>query len=222
VGALAAVAQWLRLAVQLTPVQVAGSSGTALVVLLVFAARIGIRMSRIRGPQLPETAEDLQRHAEPIPAEEITSRTADADSYLTVLTITAAVGTCGTYPYLLAYGGFGTVLASLLAVTALLRARASHTVWQRVPMVVTGGLGAALVVLTLLRDLSQQAGTIGLILIVWVFVALMMAVTRPVTRRLLPIWGHLANVLETLSAVALIPVLLQLFHVYSTASGLFG
>jgi uncharacterized membrane protein len=76
-------------------------------------------------------------------------------------------------------------------------------------------------VLTLLRDLSQQAGTVALILLIWVFVALMMAVTRPVTRRLLPIWGHLANGLETLSALALVPVLVQLFHVYSVASGLF-
>ena len=34
-------------------------------------------------------------------------------------------------------------------------------------------------------------------------------------RRLLPIWGHLADLLEMWSAVAIVPLLLQLFHVYA-------
>jgi hypothetical protein len=43
---------------------------------------------------------------------------------------------------------------------------------------------------------------------------------RPPPRRLLPIWGHLANWLETLSAVAILPILLQLFGTYAWAIGL--
>jgi hypothetical protein len=39
---------------------------------------------------------------------------------------------------------------------------------------------------------------------------------------LLPIWAHLANWLETLSAVAVVPILLQLFGVYSWAGGQAG
>jgi hypothetical protein len=36
------------------------------------------------------------------------------------------------------------------------------------------------------------------------------------TARLLPMWGHMADRAELLTAIALVPLLLQVLHVYAT------
>ena len=48
-----------------------------------------------------------------------------------------------------------------------------------------------------------------------VAVALLAAARRLPGRRLLPIWGQLADTAELWTSIALIPLLLQLLHVYA-------
>jgi hypothetical protein len=82
------------------------------------------------------------------------------------------------------------------------------------------------------------AGTTGLLVtVVWfarslfvpvlavllvVIAALVAAALRPQSRRPAPRWGQLANTMETLCSVALIPVILELLGVYAWARGLGG
>jgi type VII secretion integral membrane protein EccD len=222
IGVLAAIAQWLHLGVLLAPVQVAGLLSAVLIGLLVFAPRIGIRMARIRGPQLPRTADELQFDIEPASAAQMVEHTAYADGYLTIAAVASAVAFACSFPFLMSKGLFPAILALLIAIAAVLRCRSLLGAWQRVSLAFAGAFGLVLVGLSIISPLATSGRGVSLALLVLVFAFMVMAMLRPPPRRLLPIWAHLANWLETLSAVAVMPILLQLFGVYSWAAGLSG
>jgi type VII secretion integral membrane protein EccD len=218
IGLLAAASQWLHLSAAVTPPRVAGLLCAVLLGVLVFAPRLAIRFARIRGPQLPRTPEELQRDIDPAPVAELAARTAAADGFLTVVAVSSAIVFGCSFPFLAGESVFGTLLAVLVAVAALLRARAFLGAWQRVSLAAAGGLGLALTALLIAREM--WAGALGLLALG--FGVSLLAMLRPPGRRLLPIWGHLANGLETVSAVAVLPVLLQVFDGYARARGLAG
>jgi type VII secretion integral membrane protein EccD len=221
-GAVAALAQWLRLGAGLSAQKVAGLACVFLVVVLIVAPRVAIRLARLPGPQLPWTAEDLQQDVEPMPAAEVAKRTAYADRCLTVVAVASSLAMAVSFAFLVAGGVFAKVLAVLVAVATLLHARVFRGGWQRPALAVAGGAGLVLVGLSIFLHSGQQVRGMSLAVVAAVFCVLLFVIVRPPGRRLLPIWGHLANGLETLSAVAVIPVLLQLFGVYGTARGLIG
>lgn len=219
---LALVAEWLYLGLQLAQTQVAGVLSVVLVVLLTVAPRIAIRLARVRGPQLPWNADDLQVDIDPVAAREMQARTAVADDCVTIAALSAAVAIAAAQPFLVFGGLFETVVGVLVATAVLLRARAFRGAWQRVPLAAAGGLGLALAAFAVITSFETTGQAVALLVVAGVFVALLHAVVRPPARRLLPIWGHVANGLETVSAIAVVPALLQLFGVYAWASGIFG
>ncbi|WP_020660762.1 type VII secretion integral membrane protein EccD [Amycolatopsis benzoatilytica] len=221
-GAGGAIALWLHLGAEFSTVQTAGLVSFVLVGFLVFAPRVGIRFARIRGPQLPRSAGELQYDIEPAPAEQMVRQTGYANGYLTIACLAAATVFTACFPFLVDGGLFPAILGGLVSAAVLMRSRALLGGWQRVPLAVAGAIGLVLLGLSLIEPLPtgwRGACLAGLGL---VFFLLLLAMLRPPPRRLLPIWGHLANWLETLSAVAMIPVLLQLFGVYVWAAGLTG
>lgn len=221
-GVLAVVGQWLHVVMALTPVRIAGTFTVVLLVLLVLAPRLAMRVAGLRGPQLPHTAEQLQEDTDPLPAGEITERTALADDVLTIVVVSAAIGYVCSIPALLGGGAFGVVLAVLAASTALLRSRGMVRVWQRVPLVVSGSAGVAMILLTVAIGMGATAAGIVLALCIVLVLALLAALRRPPSRRMMPIWGRYAGWAESLTAIAMVPVLLQLFGLYAWARGLAG
>ena len=91
-----------------------------------------------------------------------------------------------------------------------------------VVLAVAGTFGLSLVVLHFAREFSPGWRTVLLLALLLVLFALVKAVSRPAGRRMLPIWGHLANIFDTCTALAVVPLLLQLLGVYAWARGLFG
>ena len=221
-GVLAVIGQWLHLVVGITPAQVAGCLATAMLVVLVFAPRISLRLAGISGPQLPRTADELQRDLDPVSATWIAAHTRDADGYLTVAVVTASVVDVCSFPFLIGDGVIGLVLTGLISLAAVLRSRGLHSAWQRVPLAATGGIGVGLAGLSMVPALGMQGRLVAVLVCCAVTLALLLAMTRPPTRRMRPIWGHLANIAETLISVAVLPVLLQVFDVYAQARGLAG
>jgi hypothetical protein len=114
------------------------------------------------------------------------------------------------------------VLAALVAVAALLHSRTFLGVWQRVPLAAAGGLGLGLTGMATVDGLPVGVWAGWLVLLALAFGMSLLAMLRPPGRRLLPIWGHLANGLEFASAAAVLPLLLQLFGVYALALGVGG
>jgi type VII secretion integral membrane protein EccD len=217
------VGVWLGLWLGLRPGQVAGVLETLLLAVVIIVPKVTIRVAYLRGPQLPRNAEDLQQDIGPAPAAEVSSRTATADRYISVATVCTASVLVGSFPFMLAEPGWiGWTMVSVFSAAVLLRSRSFRGVWQRVSLAVAGTAGLSLVVLSLAQRFPVSWWTVLLLgLLVGLF-AVVKAALRPVGRRMLPIWGHLANIFDTVTALAVLPLLLWLLGVYAWARGLAG
>ncbi|GAA3464471.1 type VII secretion integral membrane protein EccD [Saccharothrix longispora] len=219
----AVLAGWLLLGVELSGTQTAAVTGTTFFLLTLFTPKIATRAARLRGPQLPRTAEELQIDVEPEPAADLVARTRQADQYLTMLAVGAAPVLAVAVPVLFTDAAWsGHVMAGLLTALLLLRAREFRNVVQRTALSLAGtwcALSHAVVLLALLEPVWRITGLVALL---GVAVLLVAAALRPLHRRPLPLWGHLANVLEICAGVAVLPVLLQVLAVYAWARGLAG
>jgi type VII secretion integral membrane protein EccD len=213
-GALAAGLHW-------NAVRVAALLAVAVFALAATQLRIILRATRLRVPLLPRTAQELQEDIDPQPQDVVRRRTDRAVACLNMLFISASVLTVAA-GYLLAFwpGWIGWVLASVLAAAALLRARALTMAWQRAPLVLAGLACAAFVAVARVSGAGSSARSILLAGLLAGAAALLAASRLMPGRRMLPVWGHTADLLETWTAVALVPLLLQLFHVYAYFRGL--
>ncbi|MEC3980610.1 type VII secretion integral membrane protein EccD [Amycolatopsis sp. H20-H5] len=222
-GIVVVVAELLYLDARLEPVKTAALVALALLIFVVIAPKVAIRAAKVRGPQLPRTADELQIDIEPEAADRLLARAVTADGYLNVVTVCTGLVSPVCFVVLLPEPGWAPLAMVLLYSSCLLlRARVFLGAWQRVSLSLAGFGGYAAVVLGFAETASPQwRGLVltGLLAMVGVMV---LAALRAPFRRLLPIWGHTANILETVTALAIVPVLLQLLGVYAWARGLFG
>ncbi|MFI0227194.1 type VII secretion integral membrane protein EccD [Streptomyces lydicus] len=185
--------------------------------------RIAVRVARLRVPQLPRTAAELQEGIEPEPATRVARRTRIADVCLTSLAVSgAAVFALALWLLSREPGWIGPVLATVLGGAVLLRTRVLVGPWQRIPMAVGGALGPLLVLLSLLESAPPVVRAVLLLVLLAAAGLLLVAARRMPGSRPLPVWGHAGDLLETWTAVALIPLLLQLVHVYAAIRSLVG
>ncbi|MCF3962430.1 type VII secretion integral membrane protein EccD [Streptomyces fuscigenes] len=200
----------------LSAVRAAGIVAVAMFVLGHFGPRLTLRAARLRVPQLPRTAEELQQGIEPEPEETVTRRVLAASSYLNTLSISSALVYAVAFAVLVHESGWiGWLLPLVFSAAVLLRARGLGGAFQRVPMTLVGAFGLAVVAITRLAPLgtTERAAVLGVLLAA--VGLLLVAAWRLPTGRLLPVWGHLGDIAETLTAVALLPLLLQALHVYA-------
>ncbi len=210
VGAAAAQAFHLRAAV------VATTLATVLYAATTLNLRIALRVARIRVALLPRTAEELQQDIDPVPQSDITARTARAVTHLNVLFLTcAAVYVAAFAQSVREPGWIGLTFGAVLSGAVLLRARGLTLAWQRAPVALSGIAGLCLVLLAVIRQQSP-GGRVMLLLALLACAGGLLAAARLLPgRRLLPMWGQLADRLETVAAIAVVPLLLQLFHAYA-------
>lgn len=223
IGVVALLSMLLLIMLEMTPVHAAGIYSAFALALLVAVPRTVIRMARLRGPQLPRTADELQDDVDPLGAELLIERTKNADRYLTVFMVTSALIFICAFPTLYDSEGWApTTLALLVTTSALIRSGGFLGAWQRVSLVVAGATGLVL----LLVDIDASMGFGWRVFVISalavVLLALMFAVLRPPSRRVVPVWVRRAHLVESLVAVAVIPVLLQILGVYAWARGLAG
>ncbi|MGV9561289.1 type VII secretion integral membrane protein EccD [Streptomyces sp. NPDC003480] len=188
----------------------------AMFVLGHFGPRLALRMARLRVPRLPHNAEELQEDIEPEPQERVESRVKLASAYLDTLSLSSALVYAGAFWYMTRDGGWiGWLLPLVFAGAVLLRARGLNRTAQRVPMVVAGAIGLITVLLTRFAPAGTGARVIVVAVLLAAVAALLTAAWRLPRGRLLPVWGHSGDLLETATAIALLPLLLQALHAYS-------
>ena len=190
------------------------------------SVRLILRTARLRVPYLPRDAEELQQDIDPEPGDRVAGRTATALAWLDSLAVGSSAVFAVAFIQLLrdprGTGWTGWVLAALLAAAVLLRAWALASLWQRTCLAVSAAFGLAVLVLALgLAGGPEPLAAAALVLLAAAG-ALLSAAGRPLGARLLPIWGHLADLLESATALALVPVLLMLLHVYAYVRNLTG
>ncbi|ALV31366.1 type VII secretion integral membrane protein EccD [Streptomyces sp. CdTB01] len=205
-------------------VQAASTVAVALFVLGHLAPRLALRTARLRVPQLPHDAEELQQDIEPEAGTAVTRRVTVATACLDIIGVSSAL-VWAVALWLLVdreKGWPGWALPLALSLAVLLRARAGNGTLQRVPAVLTGayGLGLVLVVRVAPHGLLGRAAVLAVLLTA--ALALLAGAWRLPRARLLPVWGHAGDLLETVTAITLLPLLLQVLHAYAYFRGLAG
>jgi type VII secretion integral membrane protein EccD len=222
-GTVAMAGVWLALAAHWDPARVTGLLAVVIFIAGARSVRMVLRAARLRVPLLPRTAEELQQDIEPEPALEVAGRTTAAIGYLDSLTISSAA-VFVTASVLLAGSRqwAGWLLTVLLGVAVLLRARDMSGIWQRTALCLAGAAGIGLV----LTDSAVRAPVPGALVLLAVLLAaavlLLVGAGRWPGSRQAPVWGHLADQAEMVTALALVPVLLQVLHAYAYFRSLIG
>lgn len=225
-GGLAAAGVVAVLGGLLALVGLTGPRAAALVVAATYLAatlgpRAAIRLARLRVPALPRTAEELQGDVEPVPGRRLAARAGTAEGLLTVAVVAAGVTAVGAAPVLVDAGWAGTAFGAVLAAALVLQARVFVSVTARGVLLGAGALTAALLLVGSAPPSSTLVGPAVLVLVVVAGGAVVAAGRLPGSRPL-PVWGHAADITETLLAVALLPLLLQVLGVFAVIRGLFG
>jgi type VII secretion integral membrane protein EccD len=202
------------------------TEATAVLAIVIFMAgarevRAALRVARLVVPHPPANAAELQLDIEPESGEQVVRRTADALAYLNALTFCLAVVAVGACAVLARRPDWASwSLAALLSCCILFRARGVIGVWQRTSLGVAGTAGLAITVISIAAHASPEVELVLLLIPLVAAVALIVGAWRLPTARLLPVWGHAADRAELLTAIALVPLLLQVLHVYSALRSL--
>lgn len=198
----------------------AAQSATVLAIFM-FAAgarsvRVVLRFAGLRAPLLPRTAAELQQDIDPETHDVLAERSTRVVAFLNILFISTSLLTAVACVLLAGRPGWtGRTEALVLSVAVILRSTVVTTAWQRAALALAGQAGLAAVVIACTAGAGAPARNLVLLGIMCLAAALCAGSRLLPGRRMLPAWGHLANLLETWTAVALVPLLLQLFHAYS-------
>ncbi|MCE7006374.1 type VII secretion integral membrane protein EccD [Kibdelosporangium philippinense] len=222
-GLVALVGLWPFTSGWLDPVQTAGVVGTVLLGFVYYAPRLAVRMSRLRGPQLPRKAEEMQYDIDPLPAASVIDGTRNADRMLTVLVVVASTVFGLSYQTLFDAPGWAPMtLGILFTISMLVRSASFFGALQRIALITSGMAGVVLLVTSFGSTMTPGWRTVAVVCLGIVVVALVFAALRPPHRRLVPVWVQRSNWIESIAAIAAIPVLLQILGVYAWARGLAG
>lgn len=222
-GLAAVLVALLRGATGLTMQRTGGTAAVLIFAVVVLAPRLAVKFSRLRGPQLPKTSEDMSYDIEPATVEGIKRRTDDAEAYLTAAMVTAALVLPVLFDLTVGFQGWaGWTLVLLCSCAILLRARAFLGVWQRGALVVAGSVGVVMVIVRLAGQLWPTARWALLGVLLALLLPLVLSALRPWPRRMLPFWEYAATFFDVATGIALLPVLAQLLGLYGWARGLFG
>ncbi|MBB3677838.1 type VII secretion integral membrane protein EccD [Modestobacter versicolor] len=214
----------------LTPVDGRGAAAllVALVVVLTPAVPLlSIRLGKLPLPALPTTAEDLLADAPQVPRPRVQARVRRTDELLTGMLGGGAVLTAAG-SVLLVRGGVDdagvapVVLAGLVAAAGLLRARLFPAVRHRVPQLVAGAVGLVAVVAAVTDAEPSLRLAVGVPVLVAV-AGLALAAGLAYQRRPPSPWlGRLADVLDVLVVMAVLPVAFVVVGLYGYVRGIAG
>jgi type VII secretion integral membrane protein EccD len=223
VAALTLTTLAVHLLLGLSAAQAAGVTGAVALTVIVFAPKAVLRGARLRGPQLPRTGDELKVDSQPEPSDVVSERANAADLYLSVVMVAVSAVLPVIFHVLMREPGWVTpAIVGALSASALLRARTFLGVWQRIPIALAGAGGVVMLVLMASATLTPAWRGVLLAGLAVLAAALLMAALRPWPRRLLPIWEFLATFFDVVTALVVLPLLLQLLGVYAWARGLFG
>jgi type VII secretion integral membrane protein EccD len=199
----------------------APEAGAAALVLALLAFGGGLipalafRFSRLRLPHLPSDAEQLQEGIAPVPSRSVLASSAIADGYMTALFVCNGLLAASCLTVLTRSRDFGAVgVCVVTSLLLMLHARGLGATWHRLSALLPGGYGLA----TLLYQLGMAARPPDRLVeafgVVVLAAALVGAARTLPGRRMLPHWGRAADIVHTMLAVALIPLVLVVLGVF--------
>jgi type VII secretion integral membrane protein EccD len=227
-AALAAVALALAALVALvTPATPAGSAavllGLALALTPVLPAA-ALRLARVAMPSIPTSPEDLKDDTETVDGRDALRRGAEADRYLTGLLLATGTTAAGALAVLAAAPGWsGPALAAVAALALLVRARVFRGVAQRLPLLVAGLAGLALLAAGAVAggDLAVRLGGVFTAVLVTAAGCALYGLAGA-GKRPNPLWGRALDLIEVLLVVGVVPLVLAVCGLYGWVRGING
>jgi ESX secretion system protein EccD len=215
-GMAVLISGWLTLAFHWP-----AAHAVALVAVVMFIAggryvRIVLRAARLRVPLLPRTAKELQEGIDPEPAAGLALRVGTALGYLDSLVFSSSVMFAVACAFLARGGQWADwALGPLLSAAVLLRGRGMGGAWKRAALSLSGTIGILFALITPVHGAGMTAMAMLLAVLLAGASVLLVGASPLTDRRHPPIWAHLADRLEMLTALTLVPLLLQVLHVYA-------
>ncbi|UOZ06920.1 type VII secretion integral membrane protein EccD [Amycolatopsis sp. WQ 127309] len=204
----------------LSPASTPEAAAVGLVVAFVmgiFVSPTAFRLSGLSLPMLPTGADELAEDIEPIPHETVLDRGTAVVGYSIALHVGLGLAQAVLLPMIVAGGGtWGLVLALVSSALLLLRSRHPSGVVERWSMLVPAAAGVGASLVQVAAGVSQAERL--LIVVPFVVVGsglLLFGGEKLPGKRLRPYWGRTVEILETVTAIAVLPILLQVLHVYS-------
>jgi len=197
------------------------ASGAAIVAAISFAwlpalPMVAYRLARMPIPSVPTGPEDLKTDTETVDGARVLAQSERADAYLAALLGALAVIGTGCGLVVASAGLPGVLLATVLGLLMLARARWFISRRQRLPLLIAGTLTLAATIAEVylvgsyLERLVVVPGLLTLIAAVGLVVGLAAAERRPS-----PLAGRVLDIVEVLLIVAIVPLA-------AWASGLYG
>jgi len=201
------------------------AAALALITLFVgtYSPQLAFRLSGLKLPPLPSNPDQLQQGIDPFVARGVLDRAGLADRFQSgLLAATGAVLAACLIVLALAEGWVATTVCILVVLVMLLQTRGLAGAWQRAFMTVPPCVGLA----TLVVSFAASSGALGrsLVLLGVFAVITVLAVLSwnlPGTRPL-PHWGRAAEIIQSLITVAIFPLVLASFGVFTAIRGIGG
>jgi type VII secretion integral membrane protein EccD len=179
---------------------------------------IAFRLAKMRLDPTPSTPDEMQAELDPVPSQRVLASTAMADRYMTGLYSGLGVVITGCLAVLSCTAGWPARVVALDAIALmLLHARALVSARHRLAVVIPAVTGAAVLV-TVAGLRADASAWPAVMAAVAVAAGLLLAGERSLPGyRPLPHWGRAGDLLQTATAVALIPAVLWLLNLYEFA-----
>lgn len=177
---------------------------------------LAVRLGKLPMPTIPQTTDDLMRD-EALPAQpDVFAAAKRADEILAGLVLGVSVASTVCLVVLVRAGGVAaTLLAAVASLALLLRVRAWRTVRLRVPMLIAGAAGPGLLVLDAASGASQSVAlgiTVpALLAVAAVATAAGLAYSK---RPLSPYPGRIADILDVVAVISVVPVACAVLGLY--------
>lgn len=224
VGAAGALAAGLRLA-GMPPAGAAAVTLTVAIGMLPAYPLVASWVGRLPVPQLPARPEGILED-QPVPRRaDVFAAVSRANELLSGMLLGAAVTGAAAMAFLLVIADrtpAGTLLSSTAALALLLRGRLFPAVGQRVPLLVSGAAGLALLVVAVALDAHGGVALLYLVALVVVAALVYAAGLRFSRRTPSPYIGRIADIADVLAILALIPLACAVVGLYGAVQGLFA
>ncbi|WP_375500221.1 type VII secretion integral membrane protein EccD [uncultured Jatrophihabitans sp.] len=214
---LAAVGTAFATGLDLRPAATAGVVAAVGLAFSPFLPTLSFRLSRLPLPVIPLDAADLRRDVGTIDARQILGQAVRADQFLTGLVGGVSLAIAGSAVVLAGQGVSEEVLAVVVGLICLLRARLFTGRGQRILLLVSGGVA---LVAELVAATSEAHGSVRLLAFavpaaIVGLVLLGLTIVLP-GRRYAPPWSRAADVLESLLVLSVIPLAIGVMGVYGS------
>lgn len=213
------------LAVSSTAFQQAAAIGIAVnLIVSLFLPATAFRLGGLRLPMLPTDAHEVREDIEPVPHRVVVERGAAVFGHLKALHLGYGTAQAVLLVALVRDGGtWPLALAMTCAALLFLRSRHLTGVIPRWALLVAAGSAVVAVVLRLAVDTSASHRVLAVLVPALAVATCLLVFSRYLPgRRLRPYWGRAVDILETLTAIAMLPLLLAVLDVYALVRGLSG